>query len=74
MILMRNKKGKSKLFVVKRSWSVFEANEWSSREAIVYIGSCAENAERQFEMLYATQCIVPRCQNCLGSRRLWRLQ
>ena len=39
---------------VKRTWSVFEANEWRRREEIVESGQDAENAERQFEMLYAT--------------------
>lgn len=39
---------------VKRSWSVYEASDWITRDEILTSGPCAENAERQFEMLYAT--------------------
>ena len=39
---------------VKRSWSVYVASDWIRREEILTSGPCTENAERQFEMLYAT--------------------
>ena len=39
---------------VKRSWSVYVASDWIRHEEILTSGPCMENAERQFEMLYAT--------------------
>ena len=39
---------------VKRSWSLYEASDWSRRDEILTSGPCPENAERQFEMLYVT--------------------
>ena len=40
---------------VKRSWSVYVAlGDWIRRDEILTSGPCMENAERQFEMLYAT--------------------
>ena len=39
---------------VKRSWATVEANEWRYIDTIAVSGLDSDNAEAQFEMLYAT--------------------